>query len=84
MILFDPPYLSGFFLSTHLMQGTPLSKAWEYLKADLPSTYITDVVVWTPIQLLNFRFIPVHFQPQIVSVVNIGWNAYLSWVQHDH
>lgn len=28
--------------------------------------------VWTPIQIMNFRFVPVSWQPVVVNVGNIG------------
>ncbi|KAJ3250770.1 hypothetical protein HDU77_006385 [Chytriomyces hyalinus] len=81
--IFEPPYLSLFFLSTHTMSGTPLRESVEHLKADFWPTYVTDVLVWTPIQFINFLFVPVHFQPQFVNAFNIGWNAFLSYVKHE-
>ncbi|KAI9332649.1 hypothetical protein BDR26DRAFT_869083 [Obelidium mucronatum] len=81
--IFEPPYLSLFFLSTHTMSGTSLKDAWLHLKADFGVTYVTDILIWTPIQLINFRFIPVHFQPQFVNAFNIGWNAFLSYMKHE-
>ncbi|KAJ3071259.1 hypothetical protein HDU98_005605 [Podochytrium sp. JEL0797] len=81
--LFEPPYLSVFFLATHTMSGATPGEAVRHLKADFWPTYVTDVLVWTPIQIINFRFVPVHFQPQFVNAFNIGWNAFLSYMQHE-
>lgn len=49
---------------------------------ELPHTYLVDVALWTPVQLINFRFVPVLYQPLLVNGVNTGWNAYLSFVQN--
>ncbi|KAJ3200300.1 hypothetical protein HDU83_003374 [Entophlyctis luteolus] len=81
--VFEPPYLSLFFLSTHVMSGASVADAVRHLRADFAPTYVTDVSVWTPIQLVNFRFVPVHFQPLFVNVFNVGWNAFLSFVKHE-
>ncbi|ORY50879.1 hypothetical protein BCR33DRAFT_712848 [Rhizoclosmatium globosum] len=81
--VFEPPYLSMFFLSTHTMSGTPFPEAVAHLKADFWPTYVTDILIWTPIQFINFRFVPVHFQPQFVNAFNIGWNAFLSYMKHE-
>lgn len=81
--LFDPAYLSLFFTATSAMEGKSLSDIWLKLKQDLGKTYLIDVAVWFPIQTVNFRFIPVPYQPIVVQSCNIGWNAYLSFVQHD-
>jgi hypothetical protein len=82
LIIFDPPYLSFFFVATNAMQGHSLAESRKQLKQELVHTYKVDVAVWTPIQIFNFRFIPVVFQPLLVNSVNVGWNAYLSFVKH--
>lgn len=81
--LFDPAYLSLFFTATSAMEGKSLGDIWLKLKQDLGKTYLIDVAVWFPIQTVNFRWIPVPYQPIVVQTCNIGWNAYLSFVQHD-
>lgn len=81
--LFDPAYLSLFFSATGAMEGKSLSDIWWKLKQDLGKTYLIDVAVWFPIQTVNFRWVPVPYQPIVVQSCNIGWNAYLSFVQHD-
>lgn len=80
--IFDPIYLSIFFTSTSLMEGRSTMEITKKLKEDLLHTYLVDIAVWTPIQTINFRWIPVIYQPIVVQFCNIGWNAYLSFVQH--
>lgn len=80
--LFDPFYLTLFFTANGAMQGSSWPQIWQKLKADLPHTYAVDVAVWAPIQTINFRWIPVAYQALAVQACNIGWNAYLSYVQH--
>lgn len=80
--LFDPLYLSLFFTATNVIEGQDGPHILEKLKKEFGSTYLADIVVWSPIQIINFRFIPVIYQPLLVQSVNVGWNAYLSFVQH--
>lgn len=80
--IFDPLYLTLFFSATGAMEGKGLSEIGEKLRHDLLPTYIVDVAVWGPIQTVNFRFVPVPYQSLVVQACNIGWNAYLSFVQH--
>lgn len=82
MFLFDPLYLALFFTATSLIEGRSMRVAREKLRDDFLKTYLIDVAVWLPIQAVNFRFIPVIYQPLLVQAVNVGWNAYLSFVQH--
>ena len=53
-------------------------RAWDHTKSVYVATYITDCLIWPPMQLINFTFIPLKFQFLFVNVVNLGWNTYLS------
>lgn len=80
--IFDPLYLTLFFTATGAMEGRGPKEIGQKLREDLLTTYAIDVAVWAPIQTLNFRFVPVPYQSLVVQSCNIGWNAYLSFVQH--
>jgi hypothetical protein len=81
--LFDPLYLALFFSATGAMEGKTPQQIGEKLRSDLAPTWLVDIAVWTPIQTVNFRFVPVLYQALVVQSCNIGWNAYLSFVQHN-
>ena len=53
-------------------------KSWEHTKEVYLSTYLADCVVWPPLQLINFTFIPLRFQFLYVNVANLAWNTFLS------
>lgn len=80
--LFDPAYLALFFTATNAMEGRGPTEIAAKLRTDLLPTYLVDIAVWLPIQTINFRWVPVVYQAIFVQSCNIGWNAYLSFVQH--
>ena len=80
--VFDPLYLTMFFATTSVMENRATGEIGKKLREDLMATWIVDIAVWTPIQTMNFRWIPVLYQALVVQSCNIGWNAYLSFVQH--
>lgn len=80
--LFDPAYLALFFTTTNAMEGRGPTEIATKLRTDLLPTYLVDIAVWLPIQTINFRWVPVVYQALFVQSCNIGWNAYLSFVQH--
>lgn len=82
MIIFDPPYLSLFFSFSTVMDGGDFQEVKSKMSQEFKHTYITDIVIWTPIQLINFRYLPVLYQPLLVNSVNVFWNGYLSFVQN--
>ncbi|CAG7827076.1 unnamed protein product, partial [Allacma fusca] len=43
---------------------------------------MVDVVLWTPCQIINFRFVPVSHQVLFVNVLTVNWNIFLSYVKH--
>lgn len=51
---------------------------WQHTKDVYVQTYITDCLVWPPLQLINFTFVPVRFQFLFVNVANLAWNTFLS------
>lgn len=84
ILLFDPLYLSFFFVTTNALERNSWNHTKEKIKKEFQMTYFIDILVWLPIQLFNFRYIPVSYQALIVQSCNIGWNAFLSFVQHRH
>lgn len=80
--VFDPLYLSLFFTVTSAMEGHGPGYIQKKLREELGTTWLIDVAVWSPIQTFNFRYVPVLYQALVVQSCNIGWNAYLSFVQH--
>ena len=46
------------------------------------STYMADLCVWPMVNVLNFRYVPLHYRPSFVGIAQIAWQAYLSRVSH--
>lgn len=61
-----------------------VNKAWTNVKNKFVQIYIADCAVWPLAQMFNFAFIPHHFQPIFVNVMNIGWNTFLSYTSQGH
>mgnify|MGYP001124223775 CR=1 FL=1 len=47
-------------------------------------TFLADCAVWPLVQFFNFSLVPVPLQPLVVNVVNVFWNAFLSFMAHSH
>jgi hypothetical protein len=77
-LIFSSLYTAFVFMMVGLMNGKTIEEAWEDTKKVYIPTYIADCIVWPPVQLINFRFVPVPLQPLFVNTVNIIWNTYLS------
>jgi hypothetical protein len=53
-------------------------RTWKHCKEVYLPTYLADVTVWPPLQLINFTFVPLRFQFLFVNTANLGWNTFLS------
>jgi hypothetical protein len=61
-------------------------RTWTHTKEVYWTTYFTDCLVWPPLQLINFTFVPLRFQFLFVNVANLAWNTFLSLManKRDH
>ena len=69
--------------NTNTLNPIVLKSIWNeevvpHLGAVYIETYLMDCKVWIPIQLLNFRFIPLRFQVLFTNAASLLWNVYLS------
>lgn len=61
-----------------LMQGHTITQAVTKIEDVLWETQKAQWAFWIPIQLLNFQFIPVRHQLNVVLLTSIVWTALLS------
>jgi hypothetical protein len=84
---FTPVILSTFISSIwqleHVMGDAPSEVANQSiltrLKETLPHVIVANWMVWGPVQLINFRFVPQPMQVLFANMISLVWNAYLSF-----
>jgi hypothetical protein len=60
-------------------------KSVSHMKEVYLSTLLVDCLVWPPLQLINFTFVPLRYQFLYVNAANLAWNAFLSLMaNHKH
>ncbi|KAE8449509.1 Protein required for ethanol metabolism [Mollisiaceae sp. DMI_Dod_QoI] len=75
--IFASTNLFCFLSSMAIMEGTsPKDKLDKSYWTALKSNWM----VWPFIQVVNFKFVPLHHRVLLVNVISIGWNCYLSWI----
>lgn len=52
------------------------------VRTELPGLVLTSAQLWMPVNTLNWMFFPTHARVLLSTVVSVGWNAYISLVQH--
>ena len=80
--IFGPIHLVAFFSYMSLSSGRTLKLLKEDLKRDFLPAFMVDGAVWPVIQIINFRFLPVHHQLLFVNMFCIADSAFLSWFKH--
>lgn len=60
------------------MQGMGLTQIYDRVADVLWDTQVAQWAFWIPVQLLNFRFVPVRHQLNVVLLTSIAWTALLS------
>jgi protein Mpv17 len=75
--IFASTNLFCFLSSMAIMEGTSPQKKLE-------STYVqalqSNWMLWPFVQVVNFKFVPLHHRVLVVNVVSLGWNCYLSFL----
>ncbi|XP_049872915.1 protein Mpv17 [Pectinophora gossypiella] len=78
-VVFAPMVLCSLLCIVGASQG----KNWDSIKQDLNTNYIdilkANYMLWPWVQLLNFYYIPLHYQVLFVQCVALFWNTYLAW-----
>jgi len=83
-IVFAPPFYGSFFYIMPLLEGKSHRQRVENVKQNFLTTYLVDLSVWPMIQTVNFKYVPGDHRVLFVSAMSIGWNAFLSKMQHGH
>lgn len=60
------------------MQNMTVQQIYDRLADVLWETQKAQWVFWIPVQLLNFRFVPVRHQLNVVLITSVAWTALLS------
>ncbi|KAK8061552.1 sym-1 [Apiospora phragmitis] len=76
-LLFAPTFIGLFLSSMAVMEGgSPQDKLEKSYKPALQANYM----VWPFVQLVNFKFVPLHHRVLFVNIISIGWNCFLSMI----
>ena len=80
--LFGPIHVTVYFTWMKIGEGASLDDARNKIIEDFLPTFIADSAYWIPIQILNFRFVPVPLQLTVVNVACVFECAGLSFLSH--
>jgi Mpv17 / PMP22 family len=88
-VLVDAIIMDSVFVATVIVAGTVLEGRGGGIWEKLRSSYIPAVraswkssLFWSPVQLLSFKYVPLHFRVVAVNLQDIAWSATISCMAH--
>ena len=78
--VFGPIHITAFFSWMELSKSRTFNEIQTKLSKDFAPTFIADSAYWIPVQILNFKFVPVPLQLTVVNVACIFECAGLSFL----
>lgn len=83
MLVLHPVGLLAYFGIVGSLQGESFNKIVAQVFHDFPPTYLLEIVLWTPIDLLNFAVVPVRHQLLVVNCACLAESIALSYIKHN-
>lgn len=87
-ILLDELVLSvfidfSFVYGVTALEGYGHARSLDVTLDKFPTIYMWDWLLWPPLQILNFYFLPLRYRVIFVSTLNLVWNTLLSYFKHN-
>ena len=88
-VLVDAILMDSLFVATVILSGALLEGRGDGIAKVMRAAYIPAVraswktsLVWSPIQLLSFKYVPLHFRVVAVNLQDIAWSTTISCMAH--
>ncbi|XP_041476047.1 mpv17-like protein 2 isoform X2 [Lytechinus variegatus] len=78
-IIASPVLTISFLVGLGLLEGKPLTECNTMVKEKFPTIWLMDVIVWTPAQWINFRFLPFPGRVLYVNSLDMAWSTFISF-----
>ncbi|MFH4980030.1 hypothetical protein AB6A40_006739 [Gnathostoma spinigerum] len=79
----SPVFASTFISGVSLMEGHSVIDALLEYKRKFFRVFLLDACVWPPTQAINFCFFPSSVRVLYISVVQLVYNCFLSYIKHN-
>lgn len=81
-MVFTPSFNVFYFSAQALLSGETIESAIERVKIAVPSSTLNAMKVWPAVTAFSFTFIPIEYRPIFAGFVAVGWQTYLSYLNH--
>eukprot|EP00656_Telonema_subtile_P050404 TRINITY_DN6515_c0_g3_i3.p1 TRINITY_DN6515_c0_g3~~TRINITY_DN6515_c0_g3_i3.p1 ORF type:complete len:230 (+),score=63.50 TRINITY_DN6515_c0_g3_i3:138-827(+) len=81
-MLFQQLCINSFFAVTSQLEGKTLGETKAVLQNKVLPCWMAAVPAWSAVQFVNFRMVPVMYQPFVVYIASLAYNTGLSLLSH--
>ena len=81
-VIFGPFHFSAYFAWSTLLTGGSWDEAWTKIKDNFITTYLLELLIWPPVQCVNFLHVPVRHQLAFVNAFCVVDSGLLSHISH--
>lgn len=82
LAFFTPAFINLYLLSMGVLERKSWPDIREKLTGQFHNAWGVCMMLWLPVQLINFRYVPVEFQGVVVGAANVIWKSILSFIMH--
>ena len=82
-LAFTPVYITMFLVTIGVLEGQGWMQMKEEFKDTGVSMFVSDLVVWTPAQTVNFYFVPARFRVLFDNCVSLAMDTWYSYLRFD-
>ncbi|CAF4523133.1 unnamed protein product, partial [Rotaria magnacalcarata] len=80
-----PIYTVTYIMGTSILEGrTSFGQLKSDMKENFVPLYLADCVIFIPVQMINFRYIPAYYRVPFMFMVSFIFNMFLSAYKHTH
>ena len=72
----------SFYLITGKVKGQGADESLTQMRDEWLTASLGSALVWTPVCLFNFRYVPQHSRILVVSVVSFVHKTWMSWLSN--
>lgn len=78
-LIFGPLHTGGYMGAMSMIEGATVEEAVETVREKFRDAYLVELLGWSVVQAVNFRFVPVAYHLLVVNCVTVADVAFVSW-----
>lgn len=82
-VLYGPVCIAIYFATLAVCEKSDFDTFWnEFVDKGLKNIYVAELIVWPPMQVINFTLIPLRYRMTFDNVISFGFDVYFPYVKY--